>query len=91
MLLVQLILITVLAACAFSPVVLARQKFDASQLEFIDNGIIKLGVSPDLGGAITYISKSKGDENIINNWDWGRQIQMSFFLPRTLHRKGTGA
>ena len=89
MLLVQLILITVLAACAFSPVVLARQKFDASQLEFIDNGIIKLGVSPDLGGAITYISKSKGGENIINNWDWGRQIQMSFFsYPAPYTEKG---
>lgn len=57
----------------------ARQKFDPTQLEFIDNGSIKLGVSKDLGGAITYLSKSGSDENVINNYDWGRQIQMSFF------------
>jgi len=57
----------------------ARKKFDESKLEFIDNGTIKLGVSPDLGGAITYLSKSGHDKNVINNHDWGRQIQMSFF------------
>ena len=57
----------------------AREKFDESKLEFIDNGTIKLGVSPDLGGAITYLSKSGHDKNVINNHDWGRQIQMSFF------------
>lgn len=57
----------------------ARKQFDESKLEFIDNGTIKLGVSPDLGGAITYLSKSGRDKNVINNHDWGRQIQMSFF------------
>jgi len=57
----------------------AREKFDESKLEFIDNGTIKLGVSPDLGGAITYLSKSGHVKNVINNHDWGRQIQMSFF------------
>lgn len=57
----------------------AREKFDESKLEFIDNGTIKLGVSPDLGGAITYLSKSGRGKNVINNHDWGRQIQMSFF------------
>ena len=47
----------------------ARKKFDESKLELIDNGTIKLGVSPDLGGAITYLSKSDRDENVINNFD----------------------
>ena len=57
----------------------ARKTFDESKLGFIDNGTIKLGVSLDLGGAITYISKSGNGDNVINNYDWGRQIQMSFF------------
>ncbi|MDP6717364.1 MAG: hypothetical protein QGF59_01860, partial [Pirellulaceae bacterium] len=35
----------------FVSTVSARKKFDESKLEFIDNGTIKLGVSPDLGGA----------------------------------------
>lgn len=71
------------------PLASARQKFDPSQLEFIDNGTIKLGISKDLGGAITYLSKSGSDENVINNFDWGRQIQMSFFGgPVPYHEKG---
>ena len=72
-----------------TPFATARQKFDPSQLEFIDNGTIKLGISKNLGGAITYISKSGTDENVINNFDWGRQIQMSFFSgPVPYHEAG---
>ncbi len=67
----------------------AEPKFDAAKLEFIDNGTIKLGVSPDLGGAITYLSKSGSDHNVINNHDWGRQVQMSFFAgPVPYHEQG---
>ncbi len=79
----------IVLACLLSLSASARPKFDPSQLEFIDNGTIKLGVSKDLGGAITYLSKSGSDENIINNFDWGRQIQMSFFSgPVPYHEKG---
>tara|TARA_R110002050_G_scaffold300670_1_gene471423 strand:- start:5773 stop:7089 length:1317 start_codon:yes stop_codon:yes gene_type:complete len=46
---------------------------------YIQNSKIKLGVNLELGGAITYLSKSESDENMINNYDWGRQIQMSFY------------
>lgn len=48
-------------------------------LIYIQNTKIKLGVSLDLGGAITYLSASDSTENMINNHDWGRQIQMSFY------------
>lgn len=79
-----LLLVALLPAASW-----ARSKFDPSQLEFIDNGTIKLGVSKDLGGAITYLSKSGTKENVINNFDWGRQIQMSFFGgPVPYHEKG---
>lgn len=71
------------------PELSAKEKFDASKLKFIDNGTIRLGVSPDLGGAITYLSKSGSAHNVINNYDWGRQIQMSFFSgPVPYHEKG---
>lgn len=46
---------------------------------YIQNSKIKLGVNLDLGGAITYLSESSTEENMINNYDWGRQIQMSFY------------
>ncbi len=48
-----------------------------SRMRFIDNGIIRLGIDLDLGGAITYLSKSGTEVNMINSFDWGRQIQMS--------------
>jgi len=67
----------------------AQQKFEESNVQYIDNGVIKLGVSQDLGGAITYIADSKNGKNIINNWDWGRQVQMSFFSgPNPYTEKG---
>jgi len=60
-----------------------------SQMRYIDNGIIKLGVNLGLGGAITYIADSSNGKNIVNNWDWGRQIQMSFFAgPQPYVEKG---
>lgn len=46
---------------------------------YIQNSAIKVGVNLDLGGAITYVSVAESDENMINNYDWGRQIQMSFY------------
>jgi len=46
---------------------------------YIQNSEIKLGVNLELGGAITYLSETASAENMINNYDWGRQIQMSFY------------
>lgn len=48
-------------------------------MSYLDNGRIRLGVDLDLGGAITYLSKSGTDRNVVNSADWGRQIQMSHY------------
>lgn len=48
-------------------------------LQVLDNGTIKIVVNTGLGGAITYLSESNRTENIINNYDLGRQVQMSFY------------
>ena len=45
-------------------------------MTYVDNGVVRLGVDLNLGGAITWLSKSKSDLNLINSWDWGRQVQM---------------
>lgn len=84
-------LVALLFFCALSlaSTVSAKEKYDDSKVKYIDNGTIRLGVSLDLGGAITYIADSKSGKNIINNWDWGRQIQMSFFAdPRPYEERG---
>lgn len=46
---------------------------------YLDNGRIKIGVNLELGGAITFLARSGGAANMINSFDWGRQIQMSHY------------
>lgn len=62
---------------------MAHQAIDHSVLEgdniaFIENDRIKLGVNLALGGCVTYLAEH-GHENLINSFDWGRQVQMSFY------------
>jgi hypothetical protein len=49
------------------------------RMSYLDNGVIRLGVNLDLGGAITYLSASNSKTNLVNSFDWGRQIQMSHY------------
>jgi hypothetical protein len=49
------------------------------QMSWLDNGTIRLGVDLTLGGAITWLSRSGSDVNLINSYDWGRQVQMSYY------------
>ena len=50
-----------------------------SNMSFLDNGEIRLGVDLSIGGSVTYLADSKKRENVINSHDWGRQVQMSFY------------
>ena len=47
-------------------------------LIFIENESLRLGANLALGGAMTYLAEH-GKPNLINSWDWGRQVQMSFY------------
>ena len=44
-------------------------------LIFIENEYIKIGANLSLGGALTHLSEI-GGKNMINSYDWGRQVQM---------------
>ena len=48
-------------------------------MSYLDNGVVRLGVDLNLGGTVTYMSASGSTSNLINNFDWGRQIQMSHY------------
>lgn len=48
-------------------------------MRYIQNKYIRLGIDLNLGGAITYLADVSKQENLINNVDWGRQVQMSFY------------
>ena len=49
------------------------------QMSWLDNGTIRLGVDLQIGGAITWLSRSGDAANLVNGFDWGRQIQMSYY------------
>ncbi len=49
------------------------------KMSHLDNGSVKIGVDLTLGGAITYLSPSGQDKNLVNSFDFGRQIQMSYY------------
>ncbi len=69
-----------LLALVFGSVV-ARAEPRAHQPDviFLDNGVIRVGADLKLGGAITWLSRSGDTLNLINSYDWGRQVQMSYY------------
>ena len=50
-----------------------------TKMSYLDNGVIRLGIDLRLGGAITYLSRSGTEQNLVNSFDCGRQIQMSYY------------
>jgi hypothetical protein len=48
-------------------------------MTWLDNGRIRLGVDLTLGGAVTYLGPSKTGPNLINSFDCGREVQLSFY------------
>lgn len=56
-----------------------EQRGTETMMSFLDNGQIRLGVDLARGGAVTFLADCRDGENRINNWDWGRQVQMSFY------------
>ncbi len=49
-----------------------------SKMSYLDNGEVKVGVDLSRGGAIVFLAPA-GRGNLVNNFDLGRQIQLSFF------------
>lgn len=47
-------------------------------MSYLENAEAKVGVDLNRGGAIAFLSRGCGD-NLINNFDLGRQVQLSFF------------
>ncbi|MBP5621744.1 MAG: hypothetical protein J6X44_06995, partial [Thermoguttaceae bacterium] len=49
-------------------------------MRYIENNRVKLGLDLSLGGAVTYLEdKLNHSGNMINSFDWGRQIQLSYY------------
>ena len=62
---------------------------------YAENESIKLGVNLALGGAITYLA-AQGGKNLINSYDWGRQVQqeegigVGLYLAREILQRENG-
>ncbi|MBQ3821418.1 MAG: hypothetical protein II807_00020, partial [Thermoguttaceae bacterium] len=54
--------------------------YGAEPMRYLENGRVKLGLDLSLGGAVTYLEdKANKSGNMINSYDWGRQIQLSYY------------
>lgn len=67
------------ALCAMAGALPAAPREHESRMSWLDNGVIRLGADLALGGAITWLSRSGDEANVINSHDWGRQVQMSYY------------
>jgi hypothetical protein len=73
-------LLFLVAVCWSQQLIAQRSTADSlKSMSYIQNEFIKVGIDLNLGGSITFIADAKKGENIINNHDWGRQVQMSFY------------
>ena len=57
----------------------ARSAARATSGSYLDNGVMKVGIDLVKGGSITYLSRSGINDNLVNNFDFGRQIQQSYY------------
>ena len=57
---------------------------------WLDNGVVRLAVDKDFGGAIVYASAFGGKENMVNINDLGREIQQSYYAGESLNRQKDG-
>lgn len=47
--------------------------------EYLDDGVLRLGINERAGAAIGWLSKSGSERNLLNTFDVGRYIQQSYY------------
>ena len=73
-------IIASLAACFLAFTAFAQKEPQPEpRMSFIENGALRLGIDLNRGGAITWLSKSGSELNVINSHDLGREVQMSYY------------
>ncbi|WP_394728885.1 hypothetical protein [Altererythrobacter sp. GH1-8] len=55
------------------------QSSQVARYEFIDNGIIRLGIDIESGGSVFCFAESATKRNVLNHFDRGRFVQQSFY------------
>jgi hypothetical protein len=54
-------------------------KSENDQWEFLDNGMIRIGVDKSRGACIGFFGESRTKRNVLNHYDHGRFIQQSYY------------
>lgn len=67
------------SACLRLTVLLLSSCAQAERMSWLENDQLRLGVDLDRGGAITFLAVVRDGANVINNFDLGRQVQLSFY------------
>lgn len=62
----------------------------AENLLTLDNGVGKIGIDLNKGGAITHLSGADYPKNVVNSADPGRLIQQSYYAGKRLDRQAEG-
>lgn len=58
----------------------AAVDFGDEPMRYLENDRLKIGINLGAGGAVTYLEdKEHQSGNMINSFDWGRQIQQSYY------------
>ncbi len=81
------LLIFLFAQCQDEPAELVHVPSSKAQ---IDNGVLTLKLDLTRGGAISYLSLSGKDRNIVNIYDEGRYIQQSYYAGKSVNRQKDG-
>ena len=63
----------------------------ASNITYIDNGVIRVGVDLTRGGSIGFVADSKNLINVINCHDMGREVQLSFYANPAVYNPPTAS
>ncbi len=74
-----LVIVAAAQAWLFATAACAAPANHQPRMSYLENDAIRLGVDLNLGGAVTYLSPAGVERNVINSWDWGRQVQMSYY------------
>jgi hypothetical protein len=61
------------------PISARRPALPTASLSALDNGVVRIGIDLDEGGSITYFAESASLINVVNDHDYGRQIQQSYY------------
>ena len=58
---------------------LDNEKKTGRDWEYLDNGVVRIGIDKSRGACIGYLAESRTKRNLLNNYDEGRFIQQSYY------------